>query len=173
MLGLNATLRNASANPAATSADRGYARPWNPIRTAIAAVRTRMELRAAEAQLHALDWRMLKDIGLERSEILSVLTDPTGERRDRGLSPQDASGAEKDVQHSNATQEAVTALKAVAVSFLMLTAAIMIVAALATAASNVPGAQESLFTGTEPSIDPSAIMRNAPRELRVESYPLH
>jgi len=37
--------------------------------------------RAAEKELHALDDRMLKDIGLDRSEIKSALTDAANQRR--------------------------------------------------------------------------------------------
>jgi uncharacterized protein YjiS (DUF1127 family) len=37
--------------------------------------------RAAEKELHALDDRMLKDIGIDRSEIKSALSDAANQRR--------------------------------------------------------------------------------------------
>ncbi len=37
--------------------------------------------RAAEKELHALDDRMLRDIGIDRTEITSALTNPANERR--------------------------------------------------------------------------------------------
>ena len=45
-----------------------------------------MAHKRAQRQLRALDDRMLKDIGIDRSEIDSVLLDCAGERR-RGLDP--------------------------------------------------------------------------------------
>lgn len=50
------------------------------------AYRSRRERRAAKAQLMALDDHMLKDIGLDRSEIDSVLLD-TSRERSRGTRP--------------------------------------------------------------------------------------
>ena len=47
------------------------------------AFRSYHERRIAMAQLMALDDRMLKDIGIDRSEILSVLVDTSRERRRR------------------------------------------------------------------------------------------
>jgi uncharacterized protein YjiS (DUF1127 family) len=47
----------------------------------------RRQFRGAKAELMALDDHTLKDIGLDRSEIESVLTDRNRERRKRGWLP--------------------------------------------------------------------------------------
>jgi uncharacterized protein YjiS (DUF1127 family) len=52
-------------------------------RRLIVAVGKWREKRRALAELSSLDDRMLRDIGLDRSEITSVLSDRTGERRIR------------------------------------------------------------------------------------------
>jgi uncharacterized protein YjiS (DUF1127 family) len=49
-------------------------------------------LRKAEAELYALDDRMLRDIGLDRSHIGSVLTDLARERA-RGIAVGASAGA--------------------------------------------------------------------------------
>ncbi len=46
-----------------------------------ASIRRYRAFRTARSQLMALDDRMLKDIGISRSEITSVLRDRSGERR--------------------------------------------------------------------------------------------
>jgi uncharacterized protein YjiS (DUF1127 family) len=53
----------------------------NAMKRAIAAILVDRALRKAEAALMALDDRMLKDIGLDRSEIGSMLMDGAAERR--------------------------------------------------------------------------------------------
>jgi len=52
----------------------------NAMKSAIALIVDRA-LRKAEAELLALDDRMLKDIGLDRTEIASMLMDGAAERR--------------------------------------------------------------------------------------------
>jgi uncharacterized protein YjiS (DUF1127 family) len=59
------------------------ARLANAFLDAIANYVAHRALRRAEAQLAALDDRTLKDIGLDRSEIRSVLLDQANERRTR------------------------------------------------------------------------------------------
>lgn len=46
----------------------------------VATWRARQAYRKAEAELSSLDDRMLRDIGIHRSEISSVLSDRSGER---------------------------------------------------------------------------------------------
>jgi uncharacterized protein YjiS (DUF1127 family) len=58
----------------ASDLGRGVLRLWH-------AYRAHREHRAAKAQLMALDDHMLKDIGLDRSEIDSVLLDTSQDRR--------------------------------------------------------------------------------------------
>ena len=66
-------------SPYAGYVGRGILRLWH-------AYRAHRERRAAKAQLMALDDHMLKDIGLDRSEIDSVLLDTSQDRR-RGTRP--------------------------------------------------------------------------------------
>jgi uncharacterized protein YjiS (DUF1127 family) len=56
------------------------------IGTAVTNLKARRAFRRAERQLMALDGRALKDIGLDRSEIRSALTDVKQERRN-GVHP--------------------------------------------------------------------------------------
>jgi uncharacterized protein YjiS (DUF1127 family) len=58
------------------------------VRKAIGALVAYRAFRRAEAKLMALDTRMLNDIGLDRSEIGSVLMDRAGERRNGVRPPQ-------------------------------------------------------------------------------------
>jgi uncharacterized protein YjiS (DUF1127 family) len=63
-----------SASTAAVAAGKGLI--WR----AIAGIIRHRALKAAEAKLHGLDDRMLKDIGLDRSEIKSALLNARQER---------------------------------------------------------------------------------------------
>jgi uncharacterized protein YjiS (DUF1127 family) len=56
-------------------------KPFEAVKMMITALVPNRALRKAEAELMALDDRMLKDIGLDRSEIGSVLMDHAQERR--------------------------------------------------------------------------------------------
>ncbi len=165
-----------SIRPAAnviTPVDHDRKRHSSFIRSLIAVLRARLELRAATAQLHALDQRMLKDIGLDRSEIVSVLTDRTGERRIGARSLLSIDRPALDRQHSNPIKEEVVTIKTLAVSIFIFAAAIILVAGLTNASPDTPRLGACSFTDNDRSADPSAIMRRAPRELRVEDYPLH
>jgi uncharacterized protein YjiS (DUF1127 family) len=74
----------AAPNLLATSSAAQGGLSASVVRGARSAVRSILAYRArkvAEAQLRALDDRMLKDIGLDRSEIPSALTDVSAERR--------------------------------------------------------------------------------------------
>jgi uncharacterized protein YjiS (DUF1127 family) len=55
---------------------------------AIGAFLAYRSMKAAEAQLQSLDDRLLKVIGLNRSEIRSALIDVSGQRRNRARMPQ-------------------------------------------------------------------------------------
>ncbi|MDX2154961.1 MAG: DUF1127 domain-containing protein [Hyphomicrobiaceae bacterium] len=62
------------------SAMLAFFRPSPRLAGVRAAVHRYLALRTAHAELTALDDRTLKDIGLDRSEITSVLCDRSGER---------------------------------------------------------------------------------------------
>lgn len=63
------------------SPTRFYATLANSLRKKVAAFRANRAFRRAEAELMALDDRMLKDIGLYRGEIASVLIEGPRDRR--------------------------------------------------------------------------------------------
>lgn len=53
---------------------------WNGIQTIWAAITQHAERRRAVRDLRAMDPRMLRDIGIDRSEIMSVVYTPSRER---------------------------------------------------------------------------------------------
>lgn len=173
MLGLIISFCKLSPATAATSTVNDRKRVWMRIGAAVATLRNRIQLRAAEAQLHALDRRMLKDIGLDRSEIRSVLTDRTGERSIGVPNPLALYRPATEEEGPNSTSETVMTFRVVAASCLMLAAAVAGAAALATTSSNMPRAEARSTTRIDPSIDASAIGRRDSRDLPVESYPSH
>lgn len=173
MIGPNPSL---NAVPLANTASPADGNRWPlafSIRPAIAALRTRMELRAAQARLHALDQTMLKDIGLDRSEIESVLTDRTGERRVGARSPLPPDPPPSDRQAPDPIRKPVMTVRVLAASALVLAAAVALVAELTPASSDTPRMGAQPLTHGSSSIDSSAITSRAALDLRVESYPLH
>jgi uncharacterized protein YjiS (DUF1127 family) len=163
------SLPDIAAAPSTTPADRPRKRIWAHIGRTIAALIADRSLRKAEAELMVLDNRLLKDIGLDRSEIRSALIDCSGERRVGVPSRQWNNGRETDRASSNTTWETVTIRRSWAVSLLVLTSTVIGIVALAAPPSNTRHAEPGVVTG----IDPAEIMRKAPRELPVESYLAH
>jgi uncharacterized protein YjiS (DUF1127 family) len=70
-----------AASRAATKSDPAIGRLMDVMRRWFETMRERRARRAAQYHLGQLDDRLLKDIGIDRTEIDSVLTDTTGERR--------------------------------------------------------------------------------------------
>ena len=82
-------LANDSAVPFAADVSVNPVHPFASMLAAMRRVwlsyRANRAFRAAQAELMALDNHALKDIGLDRSEIESALSDHTGERRNAAL----------------------------------------------------------------------------------------
>ncbi|MGE3915824.1 MAG: DUF1127 domain-containing protein [Hyphomicrobiaceae bacterium] len=78
---------NEQAGHSAAGDDKAAAHPLaTAFRCTMSAIRRHRAFRKAEAELMSLDDRMLRDIGIDRSEIVSVLLD-TSDRVHRNRHP--------------------------------------------------------------------------------------